>query len=99
LKVSGRAIGSKLFNLNFNNMHFMLRASKICLVLLFAFCFQQSIAQVTLTATVGTATGSFTTLKGAFDAINAGTHKGDIVIKINSSTTETVSAALNASGT
>ena len=42
---------------------------------------------VTLTATSGTASGSFTTLKGAFDAINAGTHKGDIVININSSYT------------
>lgn len=29
-------------------------------------------AQVTLTASSGTASGSFTTLKGAFDAINAG---------------------------
>ena len=54
-------------------------------------------SQVTLTATSGTASGSFTTLKGAFDAINAGTHKGAIVIKINSSTTETVSASLTAS--
>jgi len=54
-------------------------------------------AQVTLTATSGTATGSFTTLKGAFDAINLGTHKGAIVIKINASTTETASASLNAS--
>ncbi|MFM9052272.1 MAG: beta strand repeat-containing protein [Bacteroidota bacterium] len=53
--------------------------------------------QVTLTASSGTADGTFTTLKGAFDAINAGTHKGNIVIKINSSTTETASAALNAS--
>ena len=42
---------------------------------------------VTLTATSGTASGSFTTLKGAFDAINKGTHKGDIVININSSYT------------
>ncbi len=40
----------------------------------------------------------YTTLKGAFDAINAGTHTGDLVIKINASTTETASAALNYSG-
>ena len=55
-------------------------------------------AQVTLTASSGTASGSFTTLKGAFDAINAGTHTGTIVISINASTTETISAELNASG-
>ena len=54
-------------------------------------------SQVTLTATSGTASGSFTTLKGAFDAINAGTHKGAIVIKINASTTEPASASLTAS--
>ena len=43
-------------------------------------------SQITLTATSGTASGSFTTSKGAFHAINAGTHRGDIVIKINPST-------------
>lgn len=53
--------------------------------------------EVTLTATSGTTSGSFTTLKGAFDAINDGTHQGDIVIKINGSTSETTSAVLNAS--
>jgi hypothetical protein len=79
-------------------MKLLLHASKVILILLFAICFQSGIAQVTLTATVGTSTGSFTTLKGAFDAINAGTHNGVVVIKINSSTTESASAALNASG-
>ena len=54
--------------------------------------------QVTLTASSGTASGTFTTLKGAFDAINAGTHQGAIVININASTSETASAVLNASG-
>jgi hypothetical protein len=44
-------------------------------------------AQVSLTATSGTVTGSFTTLKGAFDAINMGIHMGVIVININSSYT------------
>ena len=57
-------------------------------------------AQVTLTATSGTNTtsGSFTTLKEAFDAINLGTHQGTIVININANTTESASAVLNASG-
>ena len=55
--------------------------------------------QVTLTATAGTASGSFTTLKLAFDAINAGTHQGDIVISINANTTEgTTPATLNSTG-
>ncbi|MFM1963087.1 MAG: hypothetical protein RLZZ172_1932, partial [Bacteroidota bacterium] len=56
-------------------------------------------AQVTLTATSGTGSGTFTTLKEAFDAINAGTHQGTIVININESTSESASAVLNASGT
>ena len=41
----------------------------------------------------------YTTLKAAFDAINAGTHTGILTLKINNSTTETSSAVLNASGT
>jgi hypothetical protein len=55
-------------------------------------------AQVSLTATAGTTTGTFTTLKGAFDAINAGTHQGVITINITANTTETASAVLNGSG-
>ena len=55
-------------------------------------------SQVTLTASSGIDTGSFTTLKEAFDAINAGTHQGNIIININASTTETATAVLYASG-
>jgi len=55
-------------------------------------------AQISLTATAGTATGTFATLKGAFEAINFGTHKGAIVITVTANTTETVAAVLNASG-
>ncbi|MCX6300234.1 MAG: hypothetical protein NTY72_14215, partial [Bacteroidetes bacterium] len=54
-------------------------------------------SQITLTATSGTASGSYATLKGAFDAINAGTHMGAIVISVNASTIETASATLNVS--
>ncbi len=50
---------------------------------------------VDVTATSGTLTGSYATLKDAFDAINLGTHKGDIVIDINSSITESAPAVLN----
>jgi len=42
---------------------------------------------------------SYTTLKGAFDAINSGTHTGALEIKIANSLTESVAAVLNASGT
>lgn len=56
-------------------------------------------SQVNVTATAGT-TGptTYTTLKLAFDAINAGTHQGDIVIGISANTTETAPAVLNSSG-
>jgi len=43
--------------------------------------------QVSLTATAGTTSGSFTTLKEAFDAINSGTHTGVIAITITANTT------------
>lgn len=56
-------------------------------------------AQISLTATAGTTSGSYTTLKGAFDAINAGTHTGTISISVTGSTTETAQAVLNSSGT
>jgi hypothetical protein len=57
-------------------------------------------AQLSVVATVGT-TGptSYTTLKDAFDAINAGTHAGAIIINVNGNTTETASATLRKSGT
>ena len=56
--------------------------------LLTALGVSKSNAQVSLTATAGTATGTFTTVSDAFAAINAGTHKGAIVISITNSTTE-----------
>ncbi|WP_294284450.1 T9SS type A sorting domain-containing protein [uncultured Chryseobacterium sp.] len=55
-------------------------------------------AQISLTATAGTTTGTYTTLKDAFDAINGGLHQGAITINVTASTTETASAVLNASG-
>ncbi len=54
---------------------------------------------VEVNATVGTSMAYYTTLKAAFDKINDGTHQGEITIKLNNSTTEPVSAVLNASGT
>ncbi len=55
-------------------------------------------AQVSVSATAGTTTGTYTTLKSAFDAINTGTHQGAVTISITANTTETAAAVLNASG-
>src|ERR1044071_3552221 len=49
-------------------------------------------------ATGGT-NADYATLKEAFDAINAGTHTGVIIIGVCGDTTETAPAVLNASGT
>jgi trimeric autotransporter adhesin len=54
---------------------------------------------VTVNASGGTPTADYGDLKGAFDAINAGTHTGTITVLINASTTEAATAVLNASGT
>lgn len=48
----------------------------------------EGFGQVSLTATGGTTTGSYTTLNAAFAAINAGTHQGAINISITGNTTE-----------
>lgn len=56
------------------------------------------ISQVNLTATSGTGFGTYTTLKDAFDAINAGTHQGNITIGISANVVEAVPAVLNSSG-
>ncbi|WP_118949712.1 T9SS type A sorting domain-containing protein [Taibaiella helva] len=62
-------------------------------------CIKTTTAQVSITATAG-ATGptAYTTLKGAFDAVNTGTHRGVVTIVINGNTAETATASLNASG-
>jgi trimeric autotransporter adhesin len=63
-------------------------------------CSYNSYGQVSVSASSGT-TGptTYTTLKAAFDAINAGTHKGSISIAITGNTTETATAQLNLSAT
>jgi len=55
-------------------------------------------AQISVTATAGTlGPTAYTTLKAAFDAINAGTHQGDIAVSVTGNTTESATAILNAS--
>ncbi len=76
---------------------FYLKLIVSCISLLFSV---SAFSQISVTATTGT-TGptTYTTLKLAFDAINAGTHTGAITISVTGNTTETAQALLNASGT
>jgi len=60
--------------------------------------YSYTVNAIQVDATLGTPTGYYTTLGNAFASINNGTHKGAIVTKIGSSTTETATAVLNASG-
>ncbi|MEI7473074.1 MAG: hypothetical protein WCJ85_12510, partial [Chitinophagaceae bacterium] len=69
------------------------------LLLVFSFISTLFYGQVSVTATAGTpGPTSYTTLKASFDAINAGTHQGVIVIMVDANTTEAASAVINASG-
>lgn len=68
----------------------------VCFAVFFSF---SVLGQITLTATGGSATGSFTTISDAFAAINAGTHQGSITISINGNTSEpNAPVALTGSG-
>ena len=61
------------------------------------FLFIQQVNALTTTKTIGSG-GDYTTLKSAFDAINAGTLTGTITLQIIGSTTETGNSKLNANG-
>src|SRR4051812_22838755 len=62
------------------------------------FFFQTANAQVSVTATIGNpGPVVYPTLGNAFNAINAGTHKGVITISITANTVEASPAQLNAS--
>jgi hypothetical protein len=75
------------------------RHYRFILACVFCICSYIGSAQITVTATAATAgPTTYTTLKTAFDAINAGTHKGVVTISVTGNTTETASASLNASG-
>jgi hypothetical protein len=67
----------------------------VCLLFITIFKLQ---AQVSLTATSATLSGSYTTLGSAFTAINSGTHKGVIAITLTGNTTEGITASLDSSG-
>lgn len=54
--------------------------------------------QVSVTASAGTASATYSTLKQAIDSINSGGHQGNIVITLNSSTVDTVAISLDSNG-
>lgn len=60
-------------------------------------CTTGSAIEVVATAGTPGPTG-YTTLKDAFDAVNAGTHQGNLDLSVCGNTTETAPALLNASG-
>ncbi len=70
---------------------------KLSFSLSFVLFFSLVKAAVVIGTNVGTGQ-TYTTLKSAFDAINAGTLTGAITLNITSNITETASAKLNASG-
>lgn len=53
---------------------------------------------VDVTATAGTISATYATLKDAVDAVNAGTHQGAVQVMFVNNTTETATSLLNASG-
>lgn len=74
------------------------RPQRLRLALAFGLCAFAGTAgaQVSLTATGGTPTGTYANLRLAFVAINAGTHSGDVVLNITANITDNNVAILNA---
>ena len=69
-------------------------------IILFSIVLMGMFGHTNAQVTVNPGAGSYTTLKAAFDAINAGTHTGAITISIAApGTTESAMAILNSSGT
>jgi hypothetical protein len=78
----------------------MLPMRKISLLLLLLLLSNYLSAQISVTASAGTpGPTTYTTLKAAIDAVNAGTHQGVINVSVTASTTETAPTIINASGT
>ncbi len=66
--------------------------------LLISVLFYSALSAQNVEVSTGGSATNYTTLKAAFDAVNAGTHTGSILIEIASNTTETAPAVLNSSG-
>ena len=69
---------------------------KIYLLVIYCALHQLSFGQINISGS--SSSYNYSTLKTAFDAINAGTVTGNITISISGSTTENSAASLNASG-
>ena len=84
----------------YTNFRAQLFAASITLLFTLTLMAANASAQVSVTATAGTVGPTpYTTVKLAFDAINAGTHQGAITVDITASTAEGATpAVLNGSG-
>jgi hypothetical protein len=99
---TSRANSQQSFQPRTNNGSQSLRKAIMPVAAVFLLLMMSAIAsaQVSVTATAGTVGPTpYTTVKLAFDAINAGTHQGAITINITANTTEGATpATLNSSG-
>jgi len=68
------------------------------LFLSFSSVYTHDIENINVNATSGSSGIKYSTLKAAIDAINAGTHRGDITIQVLDSTSESSAITLSASG-
>ncbi|MCX6210020.1 MAG: hypothetical protein NTZ59_11150 [Bacteroidetes bacterium] len=93
--VTQKVVTTLLTDVKVNNRKKMRLSHWLVCLFIMAFSFNAH-SQMSVTATGGT-TGptSYSTLKAAFDAINAGTHTGGITISVTGNSTETAQAALN----
>lgn len=78
-------------------IYFSLKCILVLLILVFSLSVNAQ--NIAVSATNSANDANYTTLKLAFDAINAGTHTGTVSITVNGNTTETATAVLNSSGT
>lgn len=85
----GKGLRSKFYNNGVKGTQLKLRFVFSLIAVLF---FAAASAQVGVTASGGTTTGSYATVNAAFTAINGGTHQGAIVITVTGSTTEPTTA-------
>ncbi|MES2703095.1 MAG: T9SS type A sorting domain-containing protein [Bacteroidota bacterium] len=72
----------------------------ICFLAITLLSVLRSYSQISVTATAGVMGPTpYTTLNGAVNAINAGTHQGAVTVSVTANTTEFVQSILNSSGT
>lgn len=84
--------------MTFTNQFYKHFISRACALFVFLLCLCRAEAQITVNATVGTTSASYSSFNAAITAINSGTHKGSIRIRVHTSVAETVATSLEASG-